>query len=149
MLDKKSSISTSEWEVMRVIWTQNEATSKEICNFLCTSKNWKPTTVKTLLSRLVDKKMLETKKNGNKYIYKPLVEQRQSLAMLSDELLSKICATKVGSLLEKIIDDATLSFDDIKNLEKILADKKKDALNVIECNCIPGQCQCNHVFKEE
>lgn len=144
--NKKSlKITDAEWEVMRVAWTTKETTSKEVTAALNEKTEWKSTTVKTLLSRLVDKGMLGTKRTGNKFIYFPLVEERSSIEILSQELLTKVCSKKVGKVLESIINDSLLSVDDIARLETLLKEKQKTAVKEVPCNCIPGQCQCHLV----
>ncbi|MBM7689262.1 penicillinase repressor [Enterococcus ureilyticus] len=147
MSEKKKSlkITDAEWEVMRVAWTTKATTSKEVTAALNEKTEWKSTTVKTLLSRLVDKGMLGTKRTGNKFIYFPLVEERSSIEILSQELLTKVCSKKVGKVLESIINDSLLSVDDITRLETLLKEKQKTAVKEVPCNCIPGQCQCHLV----
>ena len=145
--NKKRNITPTEWEVMRVIWAQGETTSKDVFTILNEKNDWKSTTVKTLLGRLVDKGMLSTRKVGNKFFYSPLVEQRKSVQYIADDLLSRICSTKVGNLIETIISESELSFQDISRLEEILIEKRKTAVSVVKCNCTPGQCQC-HIVDE-
>lgn len=41
------SISKSEWEIMRVIWTKDEATSGQILDILGEKNSWTASTVKT------------------------------------------------------------------------------------------------------
>ncbi|ALS01736.1 penicillinase repressor [Enterococcus silesiacus] len=147
MSEKKKSlnITDAEWEIMRVAWTTKETTSKEVTEILNAKTEWKSTTVKTLLSRLVDKGMLGTTRNGNKFIYFPLVEERKSIEALSEEMLAKVCSKKVGKVLESIINESLLSFDDIDELEALLKEKRKSAVKEVACNCTPGQCQCHLV----
>ena len=62
-------ISEAEWEVMRVVWSNRDTTSKFVIDTLGDEKSWTPSTIKTLLSRLVEKGFLDTKKQGiNFYI---------------------------------------------------------------------------------
>ncbi|MFD2308234.1 CopY/TcrY family copper transport repressor [Enterococcus termitis] len=147
MSEKKKAlpITDAEWEIMRVVWTTQETTSKEVTEILNEKMEWKSTTVKTLLSRLVEKGMLGTKRNGNKFTYFPLVEEKKSIEALSEDLLEKVCSKKVGKVLESIITNSTLSFSDLDQLESLLQEKRKTAVDVVPCNCIPGQCQCHHV----
>lgn len=142
---KIANITDAEWEVMRVVWTAKETTSKEVTELLNERTEWKSTTVKTLLSRLVDKEMLGTTRNGNKFTYFPLVEEQRSIEERSEELLTKICSKKVGRVLESIINKNLLSFNDIAQLEILLKEKRKTAVNVVPCNCTLGQCQCHLV----
>ncbi|WP_024620862.1 CopY/TcrY family copper transport repressor [Metaclostridioides mangenotii] len=141
--NKKQNISPAEWEIMRVVWAKGETTSKEVFNILNEKTDWKNTTVKTLLKRLVEKDMLTTEKVGNKFIYTPLVEQKKSVQNVTDDLLAKLCVTKVGNLIETIIADSDLSFDDIDRIEELLKEKRKTAVETVMCNCTPGQCKCS------
>ncbi|MGX7264647.1 CopY/TcrY family copper transport repressor [Enterococcus crotali] len=132
-------ITDAEWEVMRIVWTQETTTSKEVQQFLNQKMDWKMTTIKTLLARLVEKKLLSTEKSGNKYIYRSLVEEKSSIQSETAELLEKICAKEVGAVLKTIIDESLLSFDDIAQLERALQAKKENAVEVVGCNCTPNQ----------
>ena len=141
--DKLATITDAEWEVMRVIWTQGKTTSREVHTLLNEKKEWKSTTVKTLLSRLTDKGLVGTEKVGNKYIYYPLVEERRGVETVADELLAKVCRRKVGSVVETILTESQLSYDDFDRLEELWKEKRKKAVESVPCNCIPGQCQCH------
>lgn len=71
-------ISDSEWEVMRVIWTQGSTTAQEIIAILGQTMDWKPATIKTLLGRLVKKEAVRTEQSGkNIFIILQLVKARQ------------------------------------------------------------------------
>ncbi|MCM3667146.1 CopY/TcrY family copper transport repressor [Mesobacillus subterraneus] len=144
--EEKFEITDSEWEVMRVVWTRTKATSKEIINVLQDKKDWKPATTKTFIGRLVKKGALNTETVGNKFIYTAAVTEEESLKSLKAGLFNHICNTAVGKTIADLIKEATLSHDDIAMIEEILKSKKKDAVDVIVCNCVPGQCHCkeNH-----
>lgn len=141
--DHSLAITDAEWEIMRVVWAHGETTSKEVTQVLNGKTEWKNTTVKTLLSRLVDKGMIATKPLGNKFIYYPLVEERQSIQTVSQEILGKVCSKKIGTVIEEMITDSLLSFDDIDRIELMLKEKRKVAVEEVPCNCTPGQCQCH------
>jgi CopY/TcrY family copper transport repressor len=144
--EEKFEITDSEWEVMRVVWTRTKATSKEIISVLQDKKDWKPATTKTFIGRLVKKGALNTETVGNKFIYTAAVSEEESLKSLKAGLFNHICNTAVGKTIADLIKEATLSHDDIAMIEEILKSKKKDAVDVIVCNCVPGQCHCkeNH-----
>ena len=142
MNTKIEAITDAEWEIMRVVWTKEETTSNEIIDVLQGKTDWKPSTVKTLLSRLVTKHYLETRKEGKQFIYHALVEESKAVKQVREELFDKICHKKIGSLLIDVMGEKELSLSDIEIMEKILADKKKTAPETVACNCLPGQCNC-------
>ncbi|MGM0124931.1 transcriptional repressor CopY [Enterococcus sp. AZ194] len=135
-------ISDSEWEVMRVIWTLDAATAQEISGILSESMDWKPATIKTLLGRLVKKEIVWTEQSGKKFIYHPLVSEESTVRSATENLFSHICAKKVGQTIADLVAEATLTKED---LQLIMAElEKKEPVSDIACNCIPGQCNCNH-----
>ncbi|WP_062353449.1 CopY/TcrY family copper transport repressor [Bacillus kwashiorkori] len=138
-----SKVTEAEWEIMRVVWAQNKVTSKEIIEVLQQKKDWKPATTKTFIGRLVHKGMLETETEGRKYIYSAKVKEADIIRSSLNELFANICSRDVGNTIAYLLSNATLSFKDIDKLEKILERKKKDAVEEVPCNCVPGQCKCH------
>lgn len=59
---EKVEISNAEWDVMRVIWALGETTSRQIIEALSDRRQWKPTTTKTLIGRLVAKGYVGTRR---------------------------------------------------------------------------------------
>lgn len=135
-------ITDSEWEVMRVVWAQNKTTSKDIRDVIENKKSWKPATTKTLIGRLVDKGILNTEKDGNKYIYSTNLKERDFLENTLEQTFDNICNKDVGKIIIDLISKSTLSYNDIEGLENVLELKKKDAVDEVPCNCVPGQCNC-------
>lgn len=136
-------ITPAEWQVMRVVWSLRQTTSSQIIEILQQKVEWKPATIKTLLRRLVDKEALSATRQGRGFIYEPLVPEQQTMDQAADNLFNNICERHVGSTLEHVINNATLSKDDITSLQKLLASKVADSPDNVKCNCIPHmQMKC-------
>ncbi len=133
-------ISDSEWEIMRVIWTLGQSTAQEITQILAESMDWKAATVKTLLGRLVKKKVVWTEQEGKKFIYHPAVSEMETVRSATENLFSHICAKKIGETIADLVEEATLTQEDIEMIFVQL--NKKKPVASIACNCIPGQCDC-------
>lgn len=59
MIDAKNvTITDSEWEVMRAIWTMGQPTSRELIDAMAELQGWSDSTTKTLLHRLIKKRRL-------------------------------------------------------------------------------------------
>ena len=136
-------ITDAEWEVMRIVWANTHATSKDVISILSEKMNWKQGTIKTLLGRLVEKGALHTELEGRKFIYTANIEEKDALRSYTNEIFERVCRKNVGSVVESIIEDHALSFDDIKRLEEILEKKKAFAVDEVDCQCVEGQCDCN------
>src|SRR5699024_1433007 len=119
-------------------------TSKEIIEVLQQKKDWKPATIKTFIGRIVKKGMLHTESKGKKYIYSANVNEKEFIKSTLDEIFENICNKQVGNTIVDLISKATLSFKDIEKMEKTLELKKRDAVEKVSCNCVPGQCNCDN-----
>lgn len=142
-------ITDAEWEVMRVVWANTQVTSKEVISTLEEKLDWKQATTKTLLGRLVEKGALNTEQEGRKYIYSANIEEKEAIRSFTNHIFDRICRKKVGNVIESIIKDHTLSFDDIQRLEEILEMKKAFAVEEVDCQCAEGQCYCHLHHHEE
>ncbi|KRL05159.1 CopY/TcrY family copper transport repressor [Liquorilactobacillus oeni] len=130
-------ISGSEWEIMRVIWTLNNVTSRQLSEIMGQKCDWSTSTVKTLLSRLVKKRMLATKQEGRQFIYHPLVTEIAAMSQTSLALFQRMCAMKVGKAILADLKELTLSKSDIDSLSNLLQEKRKTAPDEVPCNCLP------------
>lgn len=142
-------ITEAEWEVMRVVWTNTQVTSKEVISTMEEKLDWKQATTKTLLGRLVEKGALNTEQEGRKYIYSANIEEKEAIRSFTNHIFDRICRKKVGNVIGSIIKDHTLSFDDIQRLEEILEMKKAFAVEEVDCQCAEGQCDCHLHHHEE
>ena len=135
-------ISEAEWEVMRVVWSNVHTTSKFVIDTLGEEKSWTPSTIKTLLSRLVEKGFLETRKQGNKFLYSAKCVEDECLEILTQNFLEKICERRTHIIVKNIIEEDNLSKSNIDEIIELLQEKRKTAAEVITCKCLKGQCSC-------
>ena len=143
-IDKKQHITDAEWEVMRVVWANSEVTSKFVAEVLCEKMNWKQATIKTLLNRLLEKNILKKREIGNKYIYSTDFTEKEVANSYILGTFDKICKTKVGEMIGKVIENSELSFDDLDLILKAVEKKRKTAAKEVLCDCVEGQCNCEH-----
>lgn len=140
MMEKDINITDAEWRIMRVIWTLDSATSRELIDILGESMDWKPATIKTLLRRLSDKGIVKTKKDGNKFIYTATMDESDTIDLASKKFFNQVCAKKVGSAIAYLIDNSELTQADVDKIQASL--NAKEPVEEIECNCIPDGCNC-------
>lgn len=139
-------ISEAEWEIMRVVWANVTVTSRQVIDVLTEKMDWKESTIKTLIGRLVDKEALTTEKEGRRFIYSANISEKETVKNYSEDILSRVCDTKDVLVVEHLVTDAKLSQSDIKNLIELLKEKAKSAPENVPCNCTPGQCDCHLIY---
>ncbi|HEX4044251.1 MAG TPA: BlaI/MecI/CopY family transcriptional regulator, partial [Gammaproteobacteria bacterium] len=64
MIKKNPTISPSEFKVLEILWKFSPQSSSQIIDALKDTESWQDQTVKTLLSRLVSKKIISYKQEG-------------------------------------------------------------------------------------
>lgn len=142
MVADATEMTTSEWELMRIIWTKGKASSSEVIDLIKAKKDWTESTVKTLLRRLVSKSALTTAKDGRRFIYSPNITESDAMDQMTAEMFARMCDMKKGSEITKLIKDTNLSQADIKQMQVVLADKLQTAPKKVECNCLPEEDSC-------
>lgn len=136
-------ISNAELDIMKVIWSSKNTTSRDVIDILSITNKWKPTTIKTLLSRLVEKNILKVEKSGNKNIYYPIITEDEALEAIFNDASNKVCSKGIGKMIEFLINSKELSSIDIKNIQNALLAKKPN--DDIKCDCVEkfGRCTCS------
>jgi len=83
-------ITDSEWRIMRVLWEESPLSSSEITLRLKEIKKWGPTTVKTFLSRLVNKDVLRFEMIGRKHMYYPAVTEKECIENEMQNIIRRV-----------------------------------------------------------
>ena len=118
-------ITPAELEVMNVLWKRPGIGASEIVDALERDQDWSPRTVKTLLSRLVEKGALETTADGRRYLYRPLIDKRDYQKKEAGQLIDKLFGGRAAPLVAQLADARGLSEDDIEELEALLGRLKQ------------------------
>ncbi|WP_088810781.1 MULTISPECIES: BlaI/MecI/CopY family transcriptional regulator [Listeria] len=108
----------SEFEVMQAVWKLAGAVStNEIIAELADDKDWKPQTVLTLLTRLVEKEFLESSKNGRERRFSPIVSEEEYLQVETKNFMKKHYNNSITQLVNTLYDGKDLTHDDINELK--------------------------------
>ncbi|MTI67197.1 MAG: BlaI/MecI/CopY family transcriptional regulator [Firmicutes bacterium] len=122
-MNRLPQISDSELEVMKILWEKSPLTSSKIIDKLSKTTDWKPTTIKTLIRRLVKKKVISYDNNNRIYYYYPLMDKEKFLESKSKSFLKKVYDGGLKAMFAKFIEIEDLSKEDIEELKSILNEK--------------------------
>ncbi|WP_336822759.1 penicillinase repressor BlaI [Sporosarcina sp. USHLN248] len=116
-------ISESEWEVMNVLWDKAPITANDVITSLQERTDWKPKTVRTLLDRLVHKKVIGVNKDQRVYTFFPLYSQDECQRAEARSFVKRIYGGTLKSMLVQFVEDDSLSEEEIQELRSILNEK--------------------------
>jgi BlaI family penicillinase repressor len=124
--NKVPSISEAEWQVMNALWKKAPQTANEVISSLQEQTDWKPKTVRTLLDRLAQKKVVGVNKDQKTYTFYPLYSQDDCQRAEAQSFIKRIYGGTLKSMLVQFIQEDSLSEEDIKELRSILDEKPKN-----------------------
>ncbi len=114
-------ISESEWSIMEALWESSPQTASEITKTLRASMNWAENTVRTLLTRLVEKGALKTSENASgTRTFIPAVKREACVRAESQSFLDRIFGGAAKPLLVHFAQNSKLTAEEIKELKKLL-----------------------------
>ena len=116
-------ISDAEWEIMKLLWANHPQTANQMVKALEDTQHWKPKTIKTLINRLLTKGAIGFKRDGRQYLYYPRVAQEACVQSESQSFLKRVFDGAAKPMLAAMIENDSLTLDDIEELKQIL--KKK------------------------
>lgn len=117
-------ISEAEHAVMEVLWERSPLTATEVCEMVCRERDWSLPTVKTLLSRLVQKGAIETRPDGRRFLYSPLLERADYVGEESQRLVDRLFGGRAAPLFAHLAEAEALTPDDIAEIEALLKELK-------------------------
>ncbi|MCA9194004.1 MAG: BlaI/MecI/CopY family transcriptional regulator [Planctomycetales bacterium] len=120
-------ISDAEWDVMLVIWRAEPRTAAEVIEELAESHDWNHRTIRTLLTRLVEKGALTYSVDAAKYIYRSKVTQSECIRHRSDSFLTKVFGGDLRALVSHFVEDGQFSKSEIDELKQMLEAKGKSS----------------------
>jgi BlaI family penicillinase repressor len=120
-------LSPAEWEVMKIFWQFGPLAARDVFAHLPKRREWAYKTVKTLLSRLVAKEALAYDQIGNSYLYRAIVDRQDMTRDEVRNVFEKLASEACSPILAQFIEEADLSDADIKQLRRLLNEKRKNA----------------------
>jgi BlaI family transcriptional regulator, penicillinase repressor len=113
-------LTEAEWELMNALWKSHPATARDIIAFLPDEGKWAYTTVKTMLTRLVQKNAVAEQKRGSISVFEPMITQQVARKGALKTLVDKVLDGTVEPLLHFVIEEKKLTLKERQQLIKLL-----------------------------
>ena len=118
-------ISEAEHAIMEVLWDRNPISAAEVCDAVCAERDWSIPTVKTLLSRLVQKQAVGTEPEGRRFLYRPLIARSDYVGGESRRLVDRLFGGRAAPLFAQLAESEALTDDDLSEIEALLREMRK------------------------
>ena len=116
-----SQITDAELEIMKVLWEKKSLTLNALVEELSKEEPKNKSTIKTLLYRLIDKKMVKSvEKNKKENEYKPLMTEKKYFRSANENFLDKVYDGNVNNMLLNFVEDKKITKEEIEKLLNIM-----------------------------
>ena len=113
-------LTEAEWQIMKALWEKWPATARQIAERLPDEVNWAYTTIKTMLTRLADKKAVKETKKGSVGLYEPVLSRSNAQRNALKSLVNQAFDGAFGPLMHFLVEDQDLSKTQKEELRSIL-----------------------------
>jgi len=111
-------ISDAEYEIMEIIWNEEgEVTTADIIEKLGEDNFWKHTTILTLAKRLVDKNVLNVRKEKRVNYYSPKISKDEYKSCQANGFIGDMYDGSIKSLVASLYDNKRINEKDLKELK--------------------------------
>ncbi len=119
-------LSGLQMAIMRVLWTQGEATVAQVQAELQGERALAPTTIATVLSRLEESDLVTHRVDERRYVYRARVTENQVRRSMVADLVDRLFQGDPSAMIGHLINESDVSADDLAHLKALLDAKEND-----------------------
>ncbi|MEL6112030.1 MAG: BlaI/MecI/CopY family transcriptional regulator [Pseudomonadota bacterium] len=117
-------ITPAEHAIMDVLWQRAPLAAADVMEALRAEKDWTSTTVKTLLSRLVDKGIIDAARDGRRFLYSPRLARAHYERTMTHSFVDRLFGGRAAPLVAHLAEGERLTDEDIAELDALLEELK-------------------------
>lgn len=121
----KHELTQGEWIIIQAVWDREPCAAPTVQETLEKRTKWTYSTVKTMMDRMVKKKLLKTKKIRNLILYRSAITRSEAQ---SGEVLRAVKRAFNGAMtpmMQFMIENEEMSEEDLKRMEGLIKRKRK------------------------
>lgn len=116
----------AELEIMLAIWNADgPVTSTYVLEQLVGKRDWKLSTLMTVLARLVDKGFLKLIKQGRSNFYAPLVDEEEYRRSEGKNVLEKLFDNNLKAMVSSLVGGKAVTEEELTDLREYLETMEK------------------------
>jgi BlaI family penicillinase repressor len=119
MRPKKATLTDQELEIMKIVWTLNEATVRDVYENLLERRKIAYTTVMTLMKILETKGHLKKSSAERAHVYRPTLPKNQVIGGMVREFVNRVFNGSAEPLLVHLVEDEGLSEKELSEIIRL------------------------------
>jgi BlaI family transcriptional regulator, penicillinase repressor len=116
----KPALTGQELEIMKVVWSLESATVRQVYETLLKKRHIAYTTVMTMMNILEQKGFLRKSQEDRAYVYSPTQPQKQVVGSLVRDFLNRVFNGSAEPLLLHLVEDRKLTEKDLDEIRQMI-----------------------------
>ena len=117
-------VTPAEWEIMESLWKHGPQAARDVYAALSKSNSWDIKTVRSLLSRLVEKAAVGYDQIGNSYLYRAEYSRESLICGEVQSVVDRTLGGSLSALFASFIREEKIDDAEIEELRKLLLPPK-------------------------
>jgi len=117
----KHTLGELQHAIMRVLWSDGEATTAAVHDALYAERGLAPTTIATMLRKMEDKGVVAHRSEGRQFVYRATVSEDEVRSSMVGELVDRLFAGDPAALVSHLVADRGMSETELAELRDLLA----------------------------
>ena len=122
MAAKKSlpDLTRTEFDILRILWKSGRLNVREVHEHMTKNYDWAYTTTKTMMDRMVGKKLLKRESFHGVFLYTPLISRPAGFVRLIRFFSERVLELDYSTVMSLFARSDALTPDEIKELSQLL-----------------------------
>jgi len=115
----------SEWAILQAVWTLEPCAAPTVQEALEREKGWAYTTVKTMMDRMVKKKLLKVERIRNLCLYSSAISKPEAQRSEIMRTLKRAFNGTITPMMQFLIENDELTRQEYRHLERLIKNRKR------------------------
>ncbi len=120
-MSRSHSLGELQLAIIRVLWTQGEATVAQVHQTLLSQGGRALTTIATMLKKMERKGVVSHRLEGRQFVYQATVSESQVRNTMVGDLTKRLFQGDVAALVSHLIDERAVDGNELAQLEELIS----------------------------
>ncbi len=125
-----------QFAIMRVLWTEGEATVARVVEALPADKRRALTTIATMLSKMEKKGVVTHRTEGRQFVYAPTVSEEAVTRSMVADLTQRLFEGDAGALVSHLLTEGEIQESELGRLRRLIAEREAEEAGGREVDAI-------------
>jgi predicted transcriptional regulator len=112
--------------ILGVLWEEGEATVGRVHRALREERELAYTTIATMLHKMEERRLVHSRKEGRRLVYRPVVASDAVRSGMVKDLLGRLFEGSVEKMVHHLLDAGDVSPGELERIEALLAERRKE-----------------------